>query len=288
MSIKQRLKNHPSLYTFIFKILISLNYFTLLFKYFFPRYKITEGWKKRIERVKQCPDNDKINHVQDSGKLFTDYQLMHNGLKIALGSYYDYGITNLLLENKGVHEPEEEYAFQEILKCIPKGGCMLELGSYWAFYSMWFASVVEQAKCIMIEPDPHKINFGKLNFKMNGLSGTFDLGFIGNNTILDQSIPHYSVDHLIKNHKIEFLHLLHCDIQGHELNMLQGCTKAIADNKIGYVFISTHSNPLHYECSKFLTQAGFKVLCSYDLDQTSSWDGLIIAKSNAMTGIESL
>ena len=39
---------------------------------------------------------------------------MHNGLKIHLGSYYGpEGATQLII-NKGVHEPQEEYVFQEV------------------------------------------------------------------------------------------------------------------------------------------------------------------------------
>ena len=134
MSIKQRLKNHTGLYTFILQILNSVNYFTLRFKFLFPKYKLSETWRLRMEKVMHSSDNKKIVHVPGAGKINNDHQVMHNGLKITLGSYYDYGMTVLIRENKGVHEPEEEYAFQEILKSIPAGGCMLELGSFWAFY----------------------------------------------------------------------------------------------------------------------------------------------------------
>jgi len=242
MSIKQKLKNYPSLYIFIVQVLNSVNYFTLRFKILFPRYKLSENWRKRLERVKESPANHKINHVQDAGKIKSDHQVMHNGLKITLGSYYDYGNTVLIRENKGVHEPEEEFAFQEVLKHIPKGGCMLELGSYWAYYSMWFAREVKNARCVMIEPDPHKMNFGKLNFKLNRLLGTFDLGFMNEIADLSHSIPTYSVDYLVEKYDLRFIDILHSDIQGYELNMLKGAAQTLRAGKIGYVFISTHSN----------------------------------------------
>ena len=44
----------------------------------------------------------------------------------------------MLLENKGVHEPQEEKAFLEVLNYVEKGSTMIELGSYWGFYSLWF------------------------------------------------------------------------------------------------------------------------------------------------------
>jgi hypothetical protein len=288
MSIKQRLKNYPSLYTLLLQVLNTVNYFSLRFKILFPKYKLSETWSKRTASVSQCEDNKKITHVPDAGKIMDNHQVMHNGLKITLGSYYDYGMTVLIRENKGVHEPEEEYAFQEILKYMPAEACMLELGSFWAFYSMWFASNVAKANCIMIEPDPHKINFGKLNFKMNSLRGTFDLGFISDKTILNKNIPDYTVDHLIEKYNLPYVHMLHSDIQGHEMSMLRGAAKAFRENKIGYVFISTHSNELHYQCKDFLTEAGFKIVRSLDLNQTSSWDGLLIGKSNSIQGVDSL
>jgi hypothetical protein len=236
----------------------------------------------------ESSDNKRIVHVPDAGKINDNHQVMHNGLKITLGSYYDYGMTVLIRENKGVHEPEEEYAFQEILKSLPKDACMFELGSFWAFYSMWFAANIPDSTCVMIEPDPHKINFGKLNFKLNGLRGVFDLGFIMKDTNLNKNIPEYSVDYLLEKHSIEYLHLLHSDIQGYELDMLKGATKAFQQNKIGYIFISTHSHELHYQCKEFLQTHSFKILVSHDLNQTSSWDGLLVGKSSSIAGIEVL
>lgn len=288
MSIKQMLKKRPFLYNLILRVLNALNYFNIRFRLFFPSYSINELWKKRIEIVKQCPDNEKIQGHPDGGKILKNCQLMHNALKITLGSYYDYGNAVLLQENKGIHEPQEEYVFQEVLKTLPSEACMMELGSYWAFYSMWFAASIKKAKCIMIEPDPHKMNFGKLNFKLNKLTGTFDLAFVDQYTNLKPSIPSYSVDHLFKKHKINFLHILHSDIQGFEYKMLQGALDSINENKIGYIFISTHSNKLHYQCKDFLEQHNFEIICSFDLDETYSWDGVLVGKHKALKGINSL
>ncbi|HEY8937752.1 MAG TPA: FkbM family methyltransferase [Cyclobacteriaceae bacterium] len=284
MNIKQRLKNKPTLYAGILSILNAINYFNIRFNIFYPKYKLSENWRKRIELVKASDDNNKIVYDKDAGTLHKNHQVMHNGLKITLGSYYDYGNTVLIKENKGVHEPQEEYVFQEVLKHIPEGACMFELGSYWAFYSMWFASVIKKSKCFMIEPDPHKMNFGKLNFKLNKLQGTFDLGFIDQQTNLKSNIPTYSVDYLVEKHQVEFIHVLHSDIQGYEYKMLNGAMNTFKAGKIAYVFISTHSNELHYQCEDFLSQNNFEILCSADLDETFSWDGLLVARNKNIVG----
>src|SRR5688572_29854592 len=226
MAIKQKLKNFPRIYGLMLSVLNAVNYFNIRFNAVFPSYQVSELWKQRIALAKQSADNARIETVADAGKIFPDHQRMHNGLKITLGSYYDYGNTVLMQENKGVHEPQEEYVFQEILKVLPANATMMELGSYWAFYSMWFASVVKNPTCIMVEPDPHKMNFGKLNFKLNGFKGKFDLGFIDQETNLKKSIPVYSVDHLMEKHNVKFLHVLHSDIQGYEYRMLYGASES--------------------------------------------------------------
>jgi hypothetical protein len=140
----------------------------------------------------------------------------------------------------------------------------------------------------MVEPDPHKMNFGKLNFKLNGFKGKFDLGFIDQETNLKKSIPVYSVDHLMQKHNVNFLHVLHSDIQGYEYRMLHGASESFKNNKIGFVFISTHSNDIHYKCLEFLRAQSFEIVSSADLDETYSWDGLIVAKSKHFEGVNKI
>lgn len=287
MGLKQKIKNIPAIYNALLTLLNNLNYFDWSFHRRFPRYKLTSYWLNRIAIVKSSPDNLKLQPVPDAGKVFPDHQLVHNGLKITLGSYYDYGNTHLLMENQGIHEPQEEYAFDKILKSIPRKGTMMELGSYWAFYSMWFAKEVPQAQCFMIEPDPHKMNFGKLNFSKNKLKGIFDLGFISDG-YKPASIPYYSVDHLMKKHKIQHLNILHSDIQGFELKMLEGCKDALASGMIDYFFISTHSNELHNACIAKLKSSSFEILCEANLDESFSVDGLIVAKRKGVGGPENI
>jgi hypothetical protein len=153
---------------------------------------------------------------------------------------------------------------------------------------MWFASSIKNPVNIMVEPDPHKMNFGKLNFIRNGLRGVFDLGFIDQHTNLTSSIPSYSVDYLMNKHRIEYLHILHSDIQGYEFKMLHGATESFKNNKIGYVFISTHSNELHDQCRAFLTDQAFEIICSANLDETYSWDGLLVARSRSISGTKDI
>lgn len=284
MGLKQKIKQVPWLYNLLLSFLNRTDYFNRSFHRRFRRYKITPYWKERIDMVVACPDNARINRVPDAGKVFQEYQLLANGLKITLGSYYDYGNTHLLIANRGVHEPQEEYAFEQVLKSLGPGATMMELGSYWAFYTMWFASVIPTARCIMVEPDPHKMNFGELNFKLNGLSGSFDLGFISDEPNLSPSIPYYTVDYLMEKHHLNHLNILHSDIQGYELAMLKGAQKALKRGAIDYFFISTHTNKLHEDCLSRLAEFDYTIVCEANLDESYSVDGLIVAKRKGVAG----
>ncbi len=288
MGLKQKIKDVPAIYSLLLALLNRTNYFNWSFHRRFRRYSITPYWRERIDTVVACPDNARLERVPDAGKVFPEYQLLANGMKITLGSYYDYGNTHLLIANRGVHEPQEEYAFEQVLKSLNPGSTMMELGSYWAFYSMWFARTVPTARCIMVEPDPHKMNFGKLNFKLNGLAGSFDLGFIDDESRPDARIPTYAVDYLMEKHHVQHLHVLHSDIQGYELAMLKGARKSLQRGVIDYVFISTHTNKLHRECIDHLAGYGYRVVCDANLDESFSVDGLIVAKRSGAPGPDTL
>ena len=64
---------------------------------------------------------------------------LHNGNQVpAEGQHAYYGrFSDVLIFNRGVHEPLGEYVFQEALRVMPEEPMMLELGAYWGHYSMW-------------------------------------------------------------------------------------------------------------------------------------------------------
>jgi hypothetical protein len=188
------------------------------------------------------------------------------------------------MENKAVHEPQEEYVFQEILKTMPTEAVMLELGCYWGFYSMWFSSKVKNAKNVLVD-NRDGIERAKANFAMNTLNADFMEAYIGKSNP-EATLRISNVDEIAQLFNLEFIHILHCDIQGFELEMLETMPKQLKKNGIGYVFISTHSNDLHYACIQFLETNGFSILCHADLDKSFSEDGLIVAKANHFKGIE--
>lgn len=244
-----------------------------------------DSWKERIRQVKECGDTVKIKVMEGAGTLQGDYLLMHNGLRILPLSYYGYPMLKMLMENRGIHEPQEEYAFQEVLKSIPKGATMIELGAYWSFYSMWFNKEISDAKNFMIEP--WEINHGIRNFKLNKLKGEFFQYYIGENPgIHTDGSKIISIDSFVKEKGIGFVDVLHSDIQGNELKMLKGANNLLESFKVGYIFISTHSDELHENCKMFLLDKGYQLVCSADMNQTCSYDGLLVFKNPNYKGVD--
>lgn len=258
-----------------------------LFDRYFRNYKLTDSWQVRVDDVLACSDTPFIPTVPYAGVISRGKQTMHNGLKIYNGSYYGPEYAKLLEITKGVHEPQEERVFQEVLIAIPKNATMIELGSFWSFYSMWFQLKVRGAKNYMIEPDSFNMRFGIRNFKLNGFTGDFTHAFVGPASKRGNP-PTICIDDFVANKNIEFIDILHSDIQGFEYEMLQGAMVTFDKQKIGYVFISTHNNEVHYQCLDFLQDRNFIIIVDIDMDATYSVDGLIVARANNYEGIESM
>jgi hypothetical protein len=245
----------------------------------------TFDWNNRVRNALACPDNVFIPRVADAGRIDDGQLIMHNGLRVHELSYDGEGPRDLMKQNGGVHEPQEERLFMEVLKCLPPGSTMLEFGSYWAFYSMWFYREVPDARCFCVEPASHNIQMGKDNFALNfGASPRvlFEQAFAGKKDAIkaiDNEVPTVSVDGFLSRHGISRLVLLHADTQGHELDVLFGATNSLSSAAIDYVFLSTHTNALHRLCLEKLRRHRYRILADIDLLETYSFDGLIVGQS---------
>jgi hypothetical protein len=244
--------------------------------------KPSPDWKARIQDVCQAPDNQRISRVADAGEINGFYITMHNGVKVCANGYYGHGILNMLVKNKGVHEPQEEWAFEEILDHVPPCCEMLELGAYWGFYSLSLLKRHPTATCHLVEPNRFYLASGKLNFEINGCQGDFLQAMVA--AVPSDQPKSVSVDSFCDSRKIKRLHILHSDIQGYEVEMLKGASAMLGQKRVDYVFISTHSNELHKECIRILKQYEFVILASADLDESYSHDGLIVAKQKDCKG----
>lgn len=239
--------------------------------------EVAERWRSRIDDVKASPDNAHIERVPDAGVLKGNIITMHNGVKVYATSYYGSGNLNMLIENRGVHEPQEERAFEAILGCLSGDNItMLELGAYWGFYSLSLLMRHPQARCYLVEPQPFNIVSGQLNFKLNQRTGHFHRAFVSDAPA--NKPPTIAVDPFCADNNITHLSILHADIQSWELKMLSGAQRMLGEKRVDYVFVSTHSNELHRDCIAALEAYGYQILASADKDETFSYDGLIVAK----------
>ena len=213
---------------------------------------------ERALRTISADDTDYIPKVVGAGEIYTgeveSYQLMHNGVKILTNSYYGVQwLTDVIFALKGHHEPQEEKCFFEILKFMPDNATMIELGSYWAYYSLWFASEVRGANNYLMEPDPLRLDTGKKNFQLNNKTGVFRRGYVG--TVIDRDpdlngAEQISIDDYIESEGIKHVNILHADIQGSEYEMLYSAIKHLKD--IDYFFVSTHGDEqIHLPCLHF-------------------------------------
>lgn len=196
---------------------------------------------------------------------------LYNGVKVYNQSYYG-NFSDILLLNNGVHEPSEEYLFQKVLSRIKnKSPLMIELGSYWAFYSMTFLKEFENGKTICVEVGDEELQIGKTHYRLNEFKGDFIQAKVGNGG--------WSVDDYVQQNKITKIDILHSDIQGYEKEMLEGARITLQNRLVDYMFLSTHSNDLHDECIRILHDCNYKVIAQVNLTNTYCEDGIILAVS---------
>lgn len=244
----------------------------------------TSDMEPRTRDILSCPDLEFIPTVPEAGQLEDGILTMHNGLKVLAGSYSGDPMTQLLHQTKGIHEPQEEKVFAQVLKHLPPGSSMLELGAWWGFYSMWFKKEVFDADLYLIEPFRDNLDFGKKNLALNGMHACFLQAFIGATSSNTDKTPSISIDDALARFQLDHLTILHCDIQGHELAMLQGAKQSLRKRCIDYFFISTHSTNLHYSCLDTLRSTDYHILAHADMLNTYSFDGLIVARRSELPG----
>lgn len=228
----------------------------------------------RFREVIADPIGLLIDRGPFSGVIFDGLVVLHNGMRVPMsGPYSYYGVFNeLLVFNRGVHEPLEEFVFQQLLKKLGSKPFMLELGAYWGHYSMWLKSKIKGADVILVEPDDDNIEAGKRNFSYNKLQGEFIQAFVGKGQ--------FGVDEFLAKRGFNKLDILHSDIQGYELEMLQDASHSLKNLKIDYIFVSTHSQAIHLACVNYLKISGYRIeVCSDFENETTSFDGFIFASS---------
>ena len=255
--------------------------------------------EQRIEMGQRCRDADSIPKVADAGLVRYlpsghRVQIMHNGLKVVADGYYGEWMTRLIQLCQGHHEAQEERMFHEVVSRLPPSGVMIELGGYWAFYSLWYLHGAPGRRAIVVEPDPAHLDIGRRNAALNSLAPEFIQGFVGGEDSMPMpfqteesgiiNISRYSVSRLMARRGLDYLDILHCDTQGAETTVLASCEPLFREGRVGWVFVSTHAHQIsgdpltHQRCLDILRSCGAVIEAEHDVHESFSGDGLIVAR----------
>lgn len=257
----------------------------------------------RIKMTSSAKDCELIPKVSNAGEVYSlsnneQVQVMHNGLLIKKDCYNGPWMTEIIANLRGHHEPQEEYVFYKLLEKLnseqnSKQSIILELGSFWAYYSMWFLKEVKESRAILLEPDKRRLEVGKENFKLNQLSGTFIEGAIGKNPGLTSDflleanhqivkVKEYNLSLILAEFDLDHVTILMCDIQGGESFLFENEINLLRSGKIRFLVISTHhhtisSNPaLHQDLLSYFKSLDCFIISEHSVVESFSGDGLIV------------
>jgi FkbM family methyltransferase len=256
----------------------------------------------RMRMTVSCRDTESIPKVPGAGEIVTApsgirCQRMHNGTYVVAGGYHGSWMSEIIKRLRGHHEPQEELLFHSVVRSLgtaDSAPLMIELGAFWSYYSLWFRSVYRSGRSILVEPDENNIRIGQQNFELNGLEGEFfqaavgdhgaAVNFLSETDGIARPLKSISVDGLVREMKLDRIDLLHADIQGAELSMLNGIEETVASNRLNWLFLSTHhhsisGDPLtHQKCVQWLTKHKALIVAEHSVAESFSGDGLIVAK----------
>ena len=263
------------------------------------------SFEDRIRMAAECPDLQRLSPVKGAGEV-SEYrgfkaQKLHFGGWVTADTYYGAWMTDLIQLCRGAHEPQEEVAFAQMLEHLPPQPVMLELGGYWCFYTIWLRQKFPDAIQFVVEPVSERRAVGETNLLLNdnparilraavgaqpGILAEFRTG-----AELETDMPVVSVDSLSLEHSLSRIDVLHADIQGFELQMLRGAERMLTENRVSWIFISTHrwledakKLDLHVACQDFLRQRGYIIVADHTPEESYSTDGLIVAKAPGVRG----
>lgn len=261
------------------------------------------GWKHYLTAIAEAAPDDcaSVPKVPGAGAIHQApdgrrYQLMHNGVKVLVDSYYGDLNTRIIERFRGHHEPQDERVFHAALAALPDQITMIELGSYWAYYSMWAQATKSGVRSILMEPVDHHMAIGKANLELNGMSAEFVRAYVGSSSapphrvqlegVTLEGIERLCLDDLLERSGVSFAHIVHADVQGAEVEMLRGAEGALRSRRVGYIFLATHSDRLDRDSLQFLREYDCVILAELTRAESYTTDGLIVARPRSFDGID--
>lgn len=247
-----------------------------------------------------CRDCDLIPKFPLAGRILNEngqlVQVMHNGLRVIADAYHGDWMAHIIRSLQGHHEPQEEVVFNTLLRYTRHNSIIVELGCFWAYYTLWYLLEVPGSRAFCVEPDPHNIGIGRKNAFINGMEDriTFVEAWVGSSvskTMMKttestkevRSLPCLDMPAILNLTKGQTVELLHIDAQGAELDFIYSMEKAARDRVVRFLVISTHHSSIsglidiHNECIAMIKSFGGFILIEHDVQESFSGDGLIVA-----------
>lgn len=271
---------------------------------------ITGDDARRIALTASCTDADGLPRGPGAGELAerngAPVQVMHNGVVVEKDGYCGPWMTELIRRLQGCHEPQEEKVFAAVVQRVAATEpepAMIELGSYWAYYSLWFLDAMPGGRAIGLEPDPAFLALGQRNAALNGQEGSvlFVDGAIGpgpsavgpaatvGETVdivaesdgVTRSVPRRTPESLADEAGIGRTAVLLADIQGAEVDLIEQLEGLVGDGRLRFVIVSTHHHRLgadprtHQRVLGRLVALGGHVVAEHTVAESYSGDGLV-------------
>jgi FkbM family methyltransferase len=270
--------------------------------------RVPEEVRSRVLLTTSCHDCDDLPKVDNAGQVMTyeggrSVQVMHNGVVVEAGGYFGDWMSEIIRCLRGHHEPQEELAFARVLARLTAEGVQrptaIELGSFWAYYSLWFLHEFPDGRVVAMEPDPLNLDVGRRNFELNGRNGTFLQGVIGPRpgdltTFTSETdgrvhpVQQYDLAGLMAAGEFDRVDLLLCDIQGGEQFFFHQAMDLLRSGAVRFAVVSTHhhtisGDPLtHQKLLQLFQEMGAHVIVEHTVGESFSGDGLIVVSFDAV------
>ena len=251
---------------------------------------------RRIALAVSCRDTDVIPKVPGAGEVRDGTQVMHNGVLVEEDGYQGAWMTEIIRRLRGHHEPQEELAFHAVIERLAATTTtpvVVELGSWWAYYSLWALHRIPAARSFCVEPDPAYLEQGRRNFALNGRDATFHQAAVGQLPLppqpflcesdgLEHDVPVEGLGSLLDRFGIDRADLVLVDVQGAETPLIDGARELLRGGRVRFMVISTHhhvisGDPLtHQRCLMLLRELGAHVVTEHTVAESFTGDGLIV------------